>query len=278
VRIVLLACLAVPALAQSDEAKFAEGRTALDAHHDCAVALRAFQGISADGQQDPTVLSYLARTEECLRNLKEAVEYYERYAEKVPGQTEIANKIGELRYQLIKQEEGRALASRQAERGRMASSLMQTIGSLVPSDPIILEDRTVGKGRDKISTKHTMTYKADLLSCALSVRSDERYRSAYVKDGDEVGSFESVEHGYADLSSVDFRVAKTKEGYVCMSPIRDWTRITTDEKGNDHEYSGNGLDSFCFGSQDNRSESVLSPTLTDQLQNAIQKAHELCSR
>jgi hypothetical protein len=102
--------LALPILAQSDETKFAEGRTAFDKYKDCPAALRAFDAISPEGRRDPVWISYMAHTQECLGNLAEAVRYYEQYDLLVPGQVDVISKLGDLRYRLSKQADDAAAA------------------------------------------------------------------------------------------------------------------------------------------------------------------------
>jgi hypothetical protein len=93
------------AFAQSDAELFAEGRLAFDKYKDCAAAEKALTAVSADGQNSPLWLSYMARTEECLGKLSNAINYFQHYNEAVPGQVEIINKLADLRYQLSKQQE-----------------------------------------------------------------------------------------------------------------------------------------------------------------------------
>lgn len=88
------------AIAQSDPELFAEGRIALDKYKDCKGAETPLSKVSEAGRQNPVWMSYIARTEECLGNLSSALKHYEDYNKAIPGQIDIINKIGELRYKV----------------------------------------------------------------------------------------------------------------------------------------------------------------------------------
>ncbi len=97
----LLLILHTPlAFAQTDAEKFAEGRVALDKHHDCPAAKAALESISEKVRSEPLWLFYAAKTYECLNQADKALPLYEKYNELMPGQTVIIDKIGELRYQV----------------------------------------------------------------------------------------------------------------------------------------------------------------------------------
>ena len=89
---------------QSDAEKFAEARVAM-ANHDCAVALRALEGYSEPGRNDPLWVLQIAKAEECVGDTAEALKYYRKYDKIVPGQAEIAKKLGELNYKRDKEAE-----------------------------------------------------------------------------------------------------------------------------------------------------------------------------
>ena len=90
--------LAASGFAQSDAGLFAQGRVAFDSYKDCTAAEKAFSAVSSEGQNSALWLSYMARTEECLGKLRNAISFYEHYDKLMPGQIEIINKLGELRY------------------------------------------------------------------------------------------------------------------------------------------------------------------------------------
>lgn len=129
------------ASAQSDGEKFAEGRIALDKYNDCPAALKALQGVSETGRQNPIWISYMAKASECVKNFRDALTYYEKYNQLVPGNGEVVNKIGELRYLARKQqdeidktmeEENKKIAEKQAKirQERKFGSLEQTLAWL----------------------------------------------------------------------------------------------------------------------------------------------------
>lgn len=99
------AAAAVPASAQTDADRFAEGRVAFDKYKDCPAARNALEAIpnTSPVRQDPIYAFYMARTYECLNALDRALEWYQRYAAKVPPTAETLDKIGDLRYRLQKQ-------------------------------------------------------------------------------------------------------------------------------------------------------------------------------
>jgi tetratricopeptide (TPR) repeat protein len=126
---------ATAASAQSDETKFAEGRTAFDKYKDCPTALRAFDAISPEGRRDPVWISYMARTQKCLGNIPEAVRYYEQYDQLVPGQVDVINTIGDLRYQLVKQEEANKRAEeRRIEQAKRAEEEKAAAAQRIPEE------------------------------------------------------------------------------------------------------------------------------------------------
>src|SRR5260370_19891071 len=84
---VVLLCSSA-AFPQSDAEKFAEGRIAFDAHHDCPAALDALQSVSDTGRKSPLWAFYMGKVEECLKRPTEALTYYEQYDQLVPGQRE----------------------------------------------------------------------------------------------------------------------------------------------------------------------------------------------
>jgi hypothetical protein len=56
----------------------------------------------------------MGRTEECLKKYGAALSYYQKYDSLVPGNTEIVNKIGDLRYKQdlqAKQDQARLLTT-----------------------------------------------------------------------------------------------------------------------------------------------------------------------
>jgi len=128
----LILCSAVAVSAQSDLARIAEGRAAFDQHHDCPAALRAFESVSTEGRS-PVWIIYMARTEECLGKIEEAVGYYEQYDQLVPNQAEVLQKIGELRYQVGKLHEQRARVEEAQAKASVARDRLPEIQKQIAS-------------------------------------------------------------------------------------------------------------------------------------------------
>lgn len=91
--------------AQTDTEKFAEGRIALDRYKDCKAADAALDSVSENGHKQAMWIYYKARTQECLQNYEASIGYYQQYLKSVPGNSEIIDKIAEMRYRLRKVEE-----------------------------------------------------------------------------------------------------------------------------------------------------------------------------
>lgn len=97
--------LTLSVFAQSDGERFAEGRIAFDKYKDCPAALKSLEGVSQAGRNNPLWIYYFAQVNECVENFQEALTYYEKYNLLVPGQGEVVDKIGELRYKARKQQD-----------------------------------------------------------------------------------------------------------------------------------------------------------------------------
>ena len=91
-----------PETAVADAEKFAEARVTFDKFHDCPAAIAALQGVSDAGRTNPFWNYYVAQSYECIKDYEQAIHYYSIYGQLTPGQPEIINKIGELRYLLKK--------------------------------------------------------------------------------------------------------------------------------------------------------------------------------
>lgn len=105
--------------AQSDEAKFSEGRIAFDRYSDCQAAIKAFKSVSSAGQRDPQWILYMAKASECINNLGDAISYYEKFNQLNPGQSEIIDKLGDLRYRFRKESEETQKKQEEATRLRL---------------------------------------------------------------------------------------------------------------------------------------------------------------
>lgn len=110
--VVLILLSPMRLMAQSDAELFSQGRIAFDKYHDCPAAEKALSAVSVAARNDPTWgpvwMSYMARTEECLGNLQQAIIYWEQYDQKKPGQADVINSLADLRYRLQKQQEAEA--------------------------------------------------------------------------------------------------------------------------------------------------------------------------
>jgi hypothetical protein len=205
------------AFAQSDAELFAEGRVAFDKYKDCAAAEKALTAVSADGQNSPLWLSYMARTEECLGKIQAAISYFERYDRAVPGQVEIINKLADLRYQVSKmeqrtEEQARLLRLQAEERARLlllqraereqkekerADALLtltsdsETLASLVNDHPPNPE-----------ASKHKFSFKASTsTSCKLQIETGEEF--------------------FRSLTIIDFSRARASATYPFETPQCD---------------------------------------------------------
>lgn len=131
--IALSAVLSAMALAQTDAEKFAEGRIALDQHQDCPAAESAFRSVS-EASHNAIWAFYMGKTMECLKRPADALVYYEQYDQLIPGQAEIINKIGELRYQVRKQQEEQTQRQNEAKSYPL-KPLMTWFATIPPQDP-----------------------------------------------------------------------------------------------------------------------------------------------
>lgn len=94
----------VPAWAQQpDRERIAEGKAAMN-HGDCPAARRAFESVSANAR-DAAWLDLVAQASECTGDLRAALQYYEQEAAQIIASQRLTDKIGELRYQIDKQDE-----------------------------------------------------------------------------------------------------------------------------------------------------------------------------
>lgn len=118
-------------LAQSDGEKFAEGRMAMDKFNDCPAAVKALESVSEAGRQNPLWIAYMAKAYECVGNAKDALTYYEKYNQVVPGNGEIVDKIGELRYMARKEIEELEQSQKRAKDLRWMSSNIPVTGKMV---------------------------------------------------------------------------------------------------------------------------------------------------
>lgn len=101
---VLLIAFSAPLLGQADAQSFAEGRLALDKYKDCQAAEDAFNRASAAFRNTPGWSIYMARTKECLGKLSDALALYQTYYGMVPTANDVINKIGDLTYQIHRNE------------------------------------------------------------------------------------------------------------------------------------------------------------------------------
>ena len=102
--------------AQTDADRFAEGRVALDKYKDCPAAIKALEQVSSQSRQEPLWMFYMARSKECVGNLEEALDYYQKYSNAVPAsQPQVSEKIGELRYLVNKKKEAEDVTKKKEE-------------------------------------------------------------------------------------------------------------------------------------------------------------------
>lgn len=91
-------------MAQSDGELMAEGRVAMN-NNDCVAAKRAFGAVSS-ARRDASWLDNMAQAEECnggvdgIRDIPQALQYYEQEAAQIVGSERLAQKIGDLRYRI----------------------------------------------------------------------------------------------------------------------------------------------------------------------------------
>ncbi len=127
--LLLVVCFSCTGFAQSDADKFTEGRVALDKYHDCKAAKQALESVSAQGRNNALWVLYMAKADECLGLKAEALQKYEQYNRLVPGQAEIIDKIGDLRYQVSKIERATAFQRLGAQAAPALTRLAEAINT-----------------------------------------------------------------------------------------------------------------------------------------------------
>ena len=108
--------------AADDAEKFSEGRVALDKFKDCGAALSALGEISETGRKDPLWSYYMAKATDCKQDYAKALPFYVEYNRLVPGQSQILERIAELKYLIRKIEIDRKKI--EAERAAVRSNIL----------------------------------------------------------------------------------------------------------------------------------------------------------
>jgi hypothetical protein len=133
--------IASPSLtrAQTDAERLIEARLAIDKYKDCAGARAALLGVPevSPARKDALWVYYMARSYECteeLSDLESAIEWYEEYEKILPGQSEITEKLVDLRYRKKRKEgeigrQNREEASKEEQR-KLEEARMRDLSGL----------------------------------------------------------------------------------------------------------------------------------------------------
>jgi hypothetical protein len=188
--------LAPASFCQSDAQHFAEGRLALDKYKDCAAAEKALKAVTPRFRQNAAWLMYMARTEECQKQFASALSYYKQYDALMPGNSDVLNKIGDLSYQMHKDEESKV---RQELEGTWVSVIPATERSF--GDIIRLTITSNGEGysgifRDADFVQSNNTLFAVYSVGTLAVQRTEQTISISWKNAAQRSSLESSDSAF----------------------------------------------------------------------------------
>jgi hypothetical protein len=167
-------------MAQSDASKFAEGLAALQKYHDCSAARSAFESESQGARGTVEWLDFTAQAAECQGDLAAAVRYYEQEQSVAPANRLIA-KIGDLRYQLTKQQQqlNAEVAANNAymERQRLSQEAARNVAPTLSNLARQLNGYTAVTKSDGFTKTVTYSVQYAPPSCVISMSID--YRSVF---------------------------------------------------------------------------------------------------